>query len=273
MSRFSSTAWQWVISGSASPSPRPADRRGQSLRIERPSQQPGSRRRQSDPPYQAGWHRAMDTSALRPPHRQCGRGFSVFPRSPGDLPQTDRPLPQHGPVPSPVARSHANIGAMLAEAGQLSEAFVDYAPRTTFQKLADAHPDVIQFRCSLASICTRLASGLLRLGRTDDARASCERAIGLYETLTQASPEITSPRSGLAEALLRSGQVRQTRSGAAGAAAGPPGRRSRRGLAPSLWRAGVFRRAATPCSRASPAGRAGDAVVAGETKVGERWKC
>ena len=59
----------------------------------------------------------------------------------------------------------------------------------------------------------------LALGRLGDARASCDRAILVREDLIKANPENTEFRSGLAESLLRSGQVRRSTGDTVGAAA------------------------------------------------------
>jgi hypothetical protein len=61
---------------------------------------------------------------------------------------------------------------------------------------------------------------VLRLGRRlTEARACCDRAISIRMALVKADPVTGSYRSGLAESLMRSGQLRASSGDAGGAAA------------------------------------------------------
>src|SRR5262249_24043574 len=71
----------------------------------------------------------------------------------------------------------------------------------------------------LATCEVNRASALLALGRTAEARTSCDRAMAIREDRFKANPKDVDNRSGLAASLLRSGQVKRAAGDAAGAAA------------------------------------------------------
>ncbi len=122
-------------------------------------------------------------------------------------------LPSHL---APLAVALEGLGATRAAQRKPAEALPLFeAALEVRQKLADANPTVPDHRNDLAGCQTITAMVLLRLGRTPEARAQCERAVALRTALVADNPDF---RAGLAESSLRIGQVRLAEADGAGAA-------------------------------------------------------
>jgi tetratricopeptide (TPR) repeat protein len=118
---------------------------------------------------------------------------------------------------SDLAWSLHNIGILLARSGRPAEAMGLYREELVLrEKLTEQNPDVPHYRGELANAAVDAAAAQLILGRIGESRALCERAVALYEGLIRANTEY---RQGLAEALMRFGQVRRAAGDLAGAAA------------------------------------------------------
>jgi len=117
-----------------------------------------------------------------------------------------------------LAASHRNIGWLLQQTGQPAQALVEFEQESTTRNELASRGDS-KYRDSLAACETNKAAAQLALGRPGEARTSCGQAIAIREDLIKANPANTGYRSGLAESLLRSGQVRRSTSDPVGAAA------------------------------------------------------
>jgi hypothetical protein len=74
------------------------------------------------------------------------------------------------------------------------------------------------FLDALANVSTNMAEVLRLRSRLAEARASCDRTLAIRQALVETDSATTFYRSGLAESLLRSGQVRRYCGDLAGAA-------------------------------------------------------
>jgi tetratricopeptide (TPR) repeat protein len=126
----------------------------------------------------------------------------------------------HPTVPSfrsDLALSLHNLGLLLARSGRRAEAMgLHREELAILEKLTEQNPDVPHYRGELANAEVDAAAALLISGRSGESRALCERAVTLYEDLIRVNPQF---RQGLAEALMRFGQVRRAEGDPAGAAA------------------------------------------------------
>ncbi len=119
-----------------------------------------------------------------------------------------------------LADSLREIGNFLVRFGRPRES-IDYFDRgeEVWIKVADTQPAVANFRHNLANWQINTATVLLRLGRTAEARARYQRAVGQCEMLMSAQPNAQASRLTLAKALLRLGQACQAEADFAAAAA------------------------------------------------------
>jgi hypothetical protein len=125
--------------------------------------------------------------------------------------------------------SHYHLGCVLAAGGQPAEAEAEYRTALAiWQKLADDHPKVPDYRNRVAMCHGDHSAVLRRLGSPAAARDDCERAVAIREALVRDVSEDTSYRSGLAGSLLHRSLARRDLGDPAGAVAD-----ARRALA--LW--------------------------------------
>jgi serine/threonine-protein kinase len=117
-----------------------------------------------------------------------------------------------------LATSHGSIGSLLLQTGHPAQALAEFEQEWLIRNEL-ARRGHAGGRHLFANCETNKASTQLALGRPGEARTSCDRAMSILEGLFKAKPANTDYRSGLAESLLRSGQVRRSTSDAVGAAA------------------------------------------------------
>jgi serine/threonine protein kinase/tetratricopeptide (TPR) repeat protein len=107
-----------------------------------------------------------------------------------------------------LAQSHLEIGWQFALAGKNSEAIGYYTQEEAIrQQLAAAESAPPSDRDWLANCQTNTADLLRKVGRLVEARAACERALALRETLVKEFPQFSFYRDELAETYFRTGQV------------------------------------------------------------------
>ncbi len=119
-----------------------------------------------------------------------------------------------------LAESLTNIGWSLWRAGMPADALAKYRrERAAWQELLDAVPTNGYYRDRLANCETNSSAALVVVGRLGEARAACGRAIALREAQVKEFPDLSKNHQGLAESLLRSGQVHRAAGDVAGASA------------------------------------------------------
>ena len=103
-----------------------------------------------------------------------------------------------------VAATHTRIGWLLFGIGRMTEALEQYhAARAVLRN--DGAP---QFRIELSNVMINIAEIERRQGRLAEARANCDEAISIRESVIKELPEVLSYRRRIGECWLRSGQVR-----------------------------------------------------------------
>jgi serine/threonine protein kinase/tetratricopeptide (TPR) repeat protein len=103
-----------------------------------------------------------------------------------------------------VAATHDRIGWLFFGMGRMTEALEQYhAAREVLRN--DAAPP---FRDELSNVMINIAEIERRQGRLAEARANCDEAISIRESLIKELPEVVSYRRRIGECWLRSGQVR-----------------------------------------------------------------
>jgi serine/threonine-protein kinase len=118
---------------------------------------------------------------------------------------------------SDLAWSLHNLGLLLARSGRPAEAMGLYREELAIrEELTAQNPDVPHYRGELANAEVDAAAAQLILGRIGESRAPARRAVAIYEDLIRVNPLY---RQGLAEALMRFGQVRRAEGDPAGAVA------------------------------------------------------
>jgi tetratricopeptide (TPR) repeat protein len=119
-----------------------------------------------------------------------------------------------------LASVENSVGWLLYKMGHPSEALTVFEPaRTIYDALPASRENAGGVRNSLANILTNMTEVLRLSGRPADARDCCDRAISIREELVKVDPATEIYRSGLAESLMRSGQLRQSGGDVAGAVA------------------------------------------------------
>jgi eukaryotic-like serine/threonine-protein kinase len=119
---------------------------------------------------------------------------------------------------SNLANSHGFIGWLLYRTGDPAQALAELEQESTIRNEL-ARSGGAGTRNRLAICETKKAAVQAALGQPGEARTSCDRAISIREDLVNANQANTDYRSGLAESLVRSGQVRWLANDAVGAAA------------------------------------------------------
>ena len=121
---------------------------------------------------------------------------------------------------SRLAGSLTTMGWSLWRAGRPADAQAKYGrERAAWQRLLDADKTNPSHRDQLANCETNSSAALVQMGRLGEARAACERAIAIREAQVKDFPDVSKNHQGLAESLLRSGQVRRAAGDVAGASA------------------------------------------------------
>jgi tetratricopeptide (TPR) repeat protein len=113
--------------------------------------------------------------------------------------------------PTDLAATHNRIGWLLFSTGKLPEAIEQFeAARVILQQIVDRFPPRITHRTrnELSNILVNIAESQRMLGRLAEARANCDKAIAMRESVIKEFPEVLSYRLRMGECLLRSGQVR-----------------------------------------------------------------
>ena len=207
----------------------------------------------------------------QPRHRCCRRRASRRRRRPSTAGRwrSTRSWPPTTP-PSPtsavdLASSHHNLGVLLAQTGQPTEAEAEFRRALEIlQKLAADNPKVPDHRFWASQSQTGLSAVLRRLGRPAEAKDGGDRAVAIGEALVQELPTVSLYRGGLAGSYCRRSLARGHLGDPAGAAAD-----ARRAIA--LWD-GLsptdfeewFGIACAHAALAGLAGRAGSGVSAAE---------
>ena len=156
-------------------------------------------------------------------------------------------------------------GYQLSQTGRLHEALAYYTRAEAIWKtLVDQNPAIPNYQSGLANCHTNTAELLIRTGRLAEARVMCDRALAARDAQVKDHPDHRYLRLGLAEILLRDGQVRQAEGDLVGASAD-----WRRAVAllkavPALNGENVFIYAGCHASLSSVAGLPGTGISAGE---------
>jgi tetratricopeptide (TPR) repeat protein len=113
--------------------------------------------------------------------------------------------------PIELGGTHNRIGWLFFGRGRITEALEQYeAARAVFQKLMDHFPAQLlpRTRSELSNILINITEIQRMQGRLAEARANCDRAIAIRESVVKDFPEVLSYRIRMGECWLRSGQVR-----------------------------------------------------------------
>jgi eukaryotic-like serine/threonine-protein kinase len=116
-----------------------------------------------------------------------------------------------------LATTLGRIGSQLQQTGHPDLALAEFEQELLIRNEL-ANRGTSRAQNSLATCHVNKASAQLALGRPGEARTSCDRATSIREDLVKANPENPEFRIGLAESLLRSGQVRRSTGDTVGAA-------------------------------------------------------
>ena len=122
-----------------------------------------------------------------------------------------RPSPASPSFRAGLAESLTNIGWSLWKGGRPSyNALARYQrERTAWQKLLNVDAANPRYRDRLANCETNIVAACTKVGRLAEARACCDRAIAIRADLVKGQPTNESYYHGLAESLMRSGDVRR----------------------------------------------------------------
>jgi eukaryotic-like serine/threonine-protein kinase len=121
---------------------------------------------------------------------------------------------------SGLAESLTTIGWSLWKGGRPADALARYQrERTAWQRLLKAEAANPYYRDRLANCETNIAAACTKVGRLAEARVCCDGAIAIRADLVKGQPANESYHHGLAESLVRSGDVRRATGDAEGAAA------------------------------------------------------
>jgi tetratricopeptide (TPR) repeat protein len=113
--------------------------------------------------------------------------------------------------PVELGGTHNRIGWLYFGMRRIPEALEQYeAARAVFQKLMDDLPPQVlpRTRSELSNILINITEIQRMQGRLGEARANCDRAIEMRESVIKDYPEVVSYRIRMGECWLRSGQVR-----------------------------------------------------------------
>ena len=118
-----------------------------------------------------------------------------------------------------IAKAYDDLARLIES--EIPNESIAYFEReeAVWEALANTNPRVHDYTHNLAKCQVDTARVLLRVGRTGDAQAQCERAVALCESLVSAYPNVPEYPRVLALSLLRFGQAHQASGDLVGASA------------------------------------------------------